>query len=322
MALDKIHAVAPMSLILVHTANAEECANYCALLRAALPAETIQSGYQPYDPDDVEMVITWRPPAGFFTAFTQLKYLFALGAGIDALTRRQDIAQSIKLFRLSDAGMAQQMIEYARFGVLAYQRQMWRYPALQRERVWQPLSAMPAADVRILVLGVGALGSKVADALHADGYQVCGWRRTAKPAGSWRQVHGIASLDNELAATDVVVNLLPLTDETRLLLNAERLALLPAGAGLINSSRGAVVDEHALVSLLQSGHLAFALLDVFEREPLPDSHPLWRCENAWLTPHIAATTIPEQAVKQIAESIEKIRSGVEPEGWVSPVLGY
>ena len=154
------------------------------------------------------------------------------------------------------------------------------------------------------------------------GYAVAGWRRQASPLADISCYHGDAGLRELLPRTDVLVCLLPATPQTRHLLNTETLALLPDGAALINAGRGSLIDEGALLARLDSGHLRFALLDVFAVEPLPDDHPFWRHPRVIVTPHIAANTIPEEAVRQIAANLAAQARGEAMSGVVDRQRGY
>jgi glyoxylate/hydroxypyruvate reductase A len=154
------------------------------------------------------------------------------------------------------------------------------------------------------------------------GFDVRGWSRTPKSIPGVKCAAGIDSLDGFLAECDMVVIMLPITPDTRGLLDARRLALLPRGAKLINVSRGAVVDEPALIDALRSGQIGEATLDVFTVEPLPHGHPFWSMENVLITPHLASITVPEDAARDVAESIRRVRSGAPPLHRIDPRRGY
>ena len=245
-----------------------------------------------------------------------------MGAGVDKLLQRPDLPEKTKIVRLTDAGMARQMMEYCLYGVLHHQRQMDRYASQQRERLWQPHDARPAADLRIGILGLGELGGRVAGDLTRLGYRVSGWSRNPRRLEGVVSQHGEAGLRTLLSQSDVLFCVLPSTPETRHLLNAERLALMPDDAALINVGRGSLIDESALLVRLDGGQLRFALLDVFAEEPLPDSHPFWRHPRVIVTPHVAANTVPEEAVLQIATNLAEQARGRPMTGVVDRQRGY
>ena len=293
---------------------------YLRLLQEALPQEAIACWPQEVDANAITHAAVWAPPAGFFARFPNLSTIFVMGAGVDKLLQRDDVPEQAQIIRLTDAGMAQQMTEYCLYGLLHYQRQMDRYARQQRERQWQPLDTRLAREVRVSILGLGELGSKVARNLVRMGYRVNGWSRRPRQLENVRSLHGEAGLRELLAQTDVLFCVLPATPETRHLLDAEHLALLPDDAALINAGRGALIDENALLARLDGGYLRFALLDVFAEEPLPGNHPFWHHPRVIITPHVAADTVPEEAVAQIAANLRALAGG-QPVSELSGISG-
>jgi glyoxylate/hydroxypyruvate reductase A len=295
---------------------------YYQLLQAALPDWTIACWPQEVNAEAVTHVVAWKPPVDFFHRFPNLQVIFTLGAGVDKFLQRNDIPEDVTIIRLTDAGMAQQMTEYALYGLLHYQRQMDIYQRQQRASIWQPKPTRLAKNTRVTILGLGQLGMQVAQNLAHLGYPVSGWSRQPREIENVRCVHGCAALDSLLLETDVLFSVLPATTETTHLLNAERLALLPKNAAIINAGRGSLIDQDALLTLLNQQHLRFVLLDVFAEEPLPAQHPFWNHPSVLITPHIAADTIPEESVKQITENIQILASGLPVPGMVDKQRGY
>lgn len=295
---------------------------YQRLLKDALPEWDVACWPDEVDAEAVTHVAAWKPPAGFFKRFPKLEVVFVMGAGVDKFLQRDDLAESVQIVRLADAGMAQQMTEYCLYGVLHYQRQMDRYARQQRDRQWKQLDTRLAGDVRVGILGLGELGGKVAQDLVRFGYRVSGWSRRPRRIEHVRCLHGDEALRELLPQTDVLFCVLPSTPETHGLLNAETLALLPDDAALINAGRGSLIDETALLARLDAGLLRFALLDVFAEEPLPDNHPLWGHPRAILTPHVAADTVPEEAAAQIAANMRAQAAGTPVTGRVERRRGY
>lgn len=295
---------------------------YFRLLKAALPDWNIACWPQAVDAAAVTHAAVWMPPAGFFAQFPNLQTVFVMGAGVDQLLRRDDLAPQVSILRLTDAGMAQQMTEYCLYGVLHYQRQMDIYRQQQEARQWLQQPTRLARDVRVSVLGLGQLGSQVAQALANLEYRVSGWSRQPRQIEGVRCVHGEAALEPLFAETDVLFSVLPATPQTRHLLNAERMAWLPRDAAIINAGRGSLIDQDALLILLDHGHLRFALLDVFAEEPLRADHPFWQHPRVIITPHIAADTVAEEAVSQIAANIRAMADGQPVTGQVDRSRGY
>ena len=295
---------------------------YLHLFRDALPDWTIAGWPEEVDAGAVTHAAVWMPPEGFFSRFPNLQVIFALGAGVDKLLRRDDIPEPVTIIRLTDAGMAQQMTEYCLYGLLHYQRQMDVYQQQQRANRWLPQATRLAKDVRVSILGLGQLGTHVARTLAAMGYQVSGWSRQPRQIDQVKCVHGEAALRNLLPETDVLFSVLPATPETRHLLNAERLGWLPKDAAIINAGRGSLIDQEALLRHLDQGHLRFVLLDVFAEEPLAEDHSFWQHPRVIITPHVAANTIPQEAVDQVAANLRALADRQAVSGRVDRRTGY
>lgn len=300
----------------------DQSERYLPLLREALPGEAIACWPQEVDAAAVTHAAVWAPPEGFFARFPNLRTVFVMGAGVDKLLRRGDVPEHAQIVRLTDAGMAQQMTEYCLYGVLHYQRCMDRYSLQQRDGKWLPLEMRLAGDIRVGILGLGVLGSTVAQALARLGYRVAGWSRSPRDIEGVRCLDGDSGLRELLPQTDVLFCVLPATPETNHLLDAETLALLPDDAALINAGRGSLIDEEALLARLDGGYLRFALLDVFAEEPLPDGHPFWKHPRVIVTPHVAANTVPEEAARQIAANYKAHANGLPMTGVVDRRRGY
>lgn len=292
------------------------------LLRDALPDVELAAWPQAVDDDRVLYLVAWNPPAGFFARFPRLQAIFALGAGVDKLLARPDLPGHVPVIRLTDAGMARQMAEYALYGVLRYQRHFDVYQRQQAQRIWQARPPSLPGEIRVSVLGLGAIGAVVAGTLAQLGYAVSGWSRRPKNLPGVTSCHGPAAFEALLAKTDVLVNVLPSTPETRGLIDRGRLARLPRGAALINAGRGEQVDPDALIDALDSGHLRFAQLDVFVGEPLPSESPLWDRPDVTITPHVAAVTLPGPAAAQIADNYRALQRGDVPAGLVDRAHAY
>jgi glyoxylate/hydroxypyruvate reductase A len=290
-------------------------------LRAELPDIDFRVAPQIGNPADVRYVLAWKPPTGFFAAFPNLALVVNLGAGVDSLVARTDLPD-VPIARLSDASMVQLMTSYVLFAVIRHARDIPSFERAQRRGEWHYIHPRPLSSFRVGVLGLGVLGGAAAEALARTGFDVRGWSRTLKSIPGVKCVSGMAALDGFLAETDILVVLLPLTPETRGLMDARRLGLLPRGARLVNVARGALIDEAALIAALRSEAIAEATLDAFAVEPLPQGHPLWAMDNVLITPHLASITVPEDAARDVAESIRRVRSGGEPLHPIDPRRGY
>ncbi|QXX98486.1 glyoxylate/hydroxypyruvate reductase GhrA [Serratia marcescens] len=313
-----------MNIIYYHPLfNAQE---WLAGIKQRLPQAEIRE-WQRGDERPADYALVWRPPHEMLANRRDLKAVFALGAGVDAILDQErkhpgTLPAGVPLLRLEDTGMAQQMQEYALSYVLRYFRRFDEYQALQQRQEWQPLDPHSLDDFTIGILGAGVLGQSVARKLTEFGFSVRCWSRSAKQIDGVQSFAGEAQRAAFLDGVKLVINLLPNTPETVGILNRELFAQLSTGAYLINIARGAHLVEADLLAALEQGKLAAATLDVFAREPLPQDHPFWRHPRVTITPHIAAITLPQQAMDQIAANIRALEAGHAPAGVVDRQRGY
>ena len=275
------------------------------------------------DPAEIEAAVVWiAHDMAELRRYPNLRLIISMGAGVDHLLRLPGPPPGVPVARLVDARLTQGMTEWVLLNVLRFHRQDPEYRALQTAAAWCELPAPDTAARRIGVLGLGALGTDATRRLVALGFPVLGWSRRAKALPDVETFHGAAGLDAMLARTDILVCLLPLTPETRGIINARTLLLLPRGAFLLNAARGGHLVQDDLLASLNSGHVAGAALDVFEPEPLPPQHPFWRHPKVVLTPHAASMTIPSSAAPQVVDNIRRARAGEALRNLVDTAAGY
>ncbi len=274
-------------------------------------------------PEEIEAAVCWTAhDMAELRRYPNLKLIISMGAGVDHLLRPPGPPPGIPVARLVDRLLTSAMSEWVLLNVLRFHRQDQAYRAQQAARVWDELPA-PATDAtRIGILGLGALGSDAAAKLGALGFPVMGWSRREKTLPGVKGFHGAEGLDAMLAQSDFLVCLLPLTPETRGIINARTLALLPRGAFVLNAARGGHVVDSALLAALESGHVAAAALDVFEPEPLPAEHPYWAHPRVVMTPHAASITIPASVAPQVVENLRRVRQGAPLINLVDFSAGY
>ena len=292
---------------------------WLADLRAALP----QAIVTPWQPGAAlaDLAVVWAPPQHMFDEQTQLRTIFNVGAGVDALMQLRLPPQAL-VVRLDDAGMAVQMAEYVCHAVSQHTRGFDRYQSDAQDANWARRPPINRTEFPVGILGLGVLGQRVAQALQHFEYPVQGWSRTPKAIPGVRCYAGPSQLAEFLASSRLLVCLLPLTPETKGILNLATLSQLQPNGYLINVARGAHLVEADLLALLESGHLAGATLDVFRTEPLPPSHPFWRHPRIRVTPHISASTLPRQSMAQIVGKIQALARGEPVSAIVNPNHGY
>jgi glyoxylate/hydroxypyruvate reductase A len=264
-------------------------------------------------PIKADYAVGWLPPAAFFTEQTQLKAFFNAGAGVDAILRAKTVPSDLAIYRLEDAGMGLQMAQYCVLECLHVLGQRSAYGEDQKSARWQPRAPLDASDFPVGIVGMGVLGQRVAASLQALGFPVQGYRRQNHEAKHWRDF---------LQSTRLLILLAPLTGQTRGMINAETLGLLMPGAWLINVARGPLVVESDLIDALDRNILAGASLDVFCEEPLNPSSRLWTHPSIRITPHIAACTLLQPAVKQIAAKMQQLMRGEQASGLIDRALAY
>ena len=273
------------------------------------------------DPEDIEYVLAWHPKVGAFKNFPNLKCIFSLGAGVDHLTNKE-LPKKIPVVRLVDPSLTRGMSEYVLYWVIHHHRLMGEYIHSASQASWRQFPQANTQLRRIGILGLGILGLDAAKKLSTLGFDVAGWCRRPKKIDGISTFHGKAGLSKLLSRTETLICLLPLTPETKGIINSDTLNQLTSGAIIINPARGGHVIDEDLIQALDSGHISSAVLDVFNTEPLPDVHPFWKHPNIIVTPHIASLTAPETAALIVADNIRRIRAGKLPQPIVDPETGY
>lgn len=254
------------------------------------------------DARNVRYALVWQPDPGRLARYPRLRLILSAAAGVDHILADPKLPPNVPIVRMVTEETRERMSDFVTLSALAIVRDMPALVAAQRDDQWaSELTGRLARDTRVSVLGLGELGRAVAARLRANGFRVNGWTRTAKPAENVPVFSGEGQLDALLAQTDILVNLLPDTPATRGILGRRLFARLPAGASLIQVGRGAHLDRHALLDALDSGHLRWAVVDVFDIEPLPPDDALRRHPKVLVTPHIASTVSYAARARQVAD---------------------
>lgn len=271
----------------------------------------------------VELAISWNPPDDGFDHYPGLRAVCTIGAGADSILACPSLRPDIEVVRVVDPAQAEMMSGFILWHVISHQREFATYRTQQRERIWRRLGQRRAGDVPVGILGYGEIGQRVAADLSRLGFPVAIWSRNAKPVPDGiAGFHGSDGLAGLLARTEVLVNLLPLTKETRFILNARTFAAMRPGGYLVQVGRGEHLIEQDLLAALADGSLAGAALDVFSSEPLPPEHPFWRHPRIVMTPHDACDAGPEAIAATLVDVAEAIEAGRRPRHAVDRSRGY
>ncbi len=287
-----------------------------------MPALDVRVWPDAGDLGDIEYLIVWKPPAGLLARFPNLRAVLSLGAGVDHLLADPALPAGVPICRVVDDGLTSRMQEFVLMAVLNHHRRAPTYRAQQQRGDWQEHYQPPAAERVVGIMGLGVLGQACGAVLVGQGFAVSGWSREPKQIEGMCCYHGAAGLTSFLAASEILVCLLPLTPETENILDARLFAQLPDGASLINVARGDHLVEGDLLAALDSGRMAHATLDVFRSEPLPQGHPFWSHPRITITPHVASISDPRSVADQIIENIRRAGLGETLLNQVDPVRGY
>ena len=272
---------------------------------------------------DVRLAVAWHPPDDAFERYPNLQAVCSIGAGVDNILTCPSLRPDVDVIRVVDPAQAQMMSGFVAWHVIGHQRRFAAYRAQQREERWQRLGQRRAQDVPVGILGFGEIGRRVATDLALLGFPVMAWSRTAKPMPRGISgFDGADGLDVMLGQTEILVNLLPLTPETRGILNRRAFARMYRGGYLIQVGRGEHLVEADLLAALESDQLAGAALDVFATEPLAPRHPFWRHPRIVVTPHDACEVSVEAIGATFRATAAAIRAGRRPPHSIDRARGY
>jgi len=301
-----------MALLLVADVDADEQALWLRCLREAMPGETLVTDRSTVDASAIDVAIVAKPPAGSLQGLPKLRLIQSLWAGVDRLLQDRTIPADVPLARMVDPAMNQAMAQTALWAVLGLHRRFFDYAAQQRDAQWLQHAQLRSDEITVAVLGLGQMGRTVMQRLQEQDYRTLGWSRT----------DGLGTLPDVLAHSDIVINLLPLTEATASLFDKARFAQMKRGAALVNLARGGHVVDDDLVEALDSGQVSRAVLDVFRSEPLPAGHAFWSHPRITVLPHVAAWTDARSASAVVAKNVAALRSGAPIEHLVDRTRGY
>jgi len=276
---------------------------------------------------DIEYTAAWLPPPDVVKSLPNLKVIFSLGAGVDAILKDPTLPKDIPIVRVNEPDLTARMIEYIVLHVLLHHRQQRRIDANQKRKIWDSFPTHAASDMAVGIMGLGVMGAEAAERLRDLGFKVAGWSRTRKRIDGVHCYAGAVEFDSFLRRTDILVSLLPATPETDGIINRDTIGKLsrrgPFGAPIIiNAGRGRQQVEADILACLEAGELHAATLDVFQTEPLPAASPLWSHPKVTVTPHCAADSDPEVICAYVARQIDRHKSGQPLDNVVDRARGY
>ena len=277
--------------------------------------------------EDIEYCAAWLPPPNVVKGLANLKVIFSLGAGVDAILRDPTLPVHVPIVRVNDPDLTGRMTEYIVLHVLLHHRQQRRIDANQKLKKWDSFPTHAASALSVGIMGLGVMGQDSAQKLRALGFRVAGWSRTRREIPGIDCYAGAEEFDQFLGRTDILISLLPATPETDGIIDRATIAKLsrqgPFGAAIvINAGRGRQQVAEDILAALDAGELHAATLDVFASEPLPPDSPLWTHPKVTVTPHIAADSDPEVICAYVARQIERHKSGAALENVVDRARGY
>ena len=302
-----------MAILLASTDFWEDMEVWSSGLQEAMPEMDVRVYPDEGDVNDIEYAVVWKHPRGILTRYPNLKAILSLGAGVDHVISDPELPDELPIVRLVDKKLTHEMILHSLHWVLHFHSDQYLYRIQQQSREWIQQSSVQSEDRTIGIMGLGNIGKAIGDSLINLDFKVIGWGASPKSSlGAIEYYYGQEQLSGFLSQTDILINVLPLTENTKDILTKTELSYLPKGSFIINIGRGGIINESDLLSILDTRHIAAAALDVFAEEPLPENNSLWDHPSVYVTPHIAGQSNPSSAAKTIAENIRLIEMGESP----------
>ena len=312
-----------MSILLASTDFWEDMEVWSSALQEAMPEMNVKVYPDEGDVNDIEYAVVWKHPRGILNQYPNLKAILSLGAGVDHVISDPELPEGLPIVRLVDKKLTHEMFLHSLHWVLHFHSDQYLYRIQQQSREWIQQSSVQSEDRTIGIMGLGNIGKSIGDSLVNLDFNVVGWgARPKNSLGEINYYYGQEQLAVFLRQSDILINVLPLSENTKNILTKNELKLLPEGSFIINIGRGGIINESDLLSALDSGHITAAALDVFAQEPLPENNSLWTHPSVYVTPHIAGQSNPRSAAKTIAANIRLIETGEDPYPIYSLNSGY
>ncbi len=312
-----------MAILLASTDFWEDMDVWSSSLQEAMPEMDVRVYPDEGNVNDIEYAVVWKHPRGILKQYPNLKAILSLGAGVDHVISDPELPDGLPIVRLVDKKLTHEMILHSLHWVLHFHSDQYQYRIQQQNREWIQQSSVQSEDRTIGIMGLGNIGKAIGESLVNLDFKVVGWgARPKNSLGAIEYYCGHEQLSKFLSETDILINVLPLTENTINLLTRSELMYLPKGSFIINIGRGGIINEDDLLSVLDEGQITAAALDVFAEEPLPENNSLWTHPSVYITPHIAGQSNPGSAAKTIAENIRLVERGKDPYPIYSFNIGY
>ena len=312
-----------MSILLASTDFWEDMDVWSNGLKETMPEMDVRVYPDEGDVNEVEYAVVWKHPRGILNKYPNLKAILSLGAGVDHIISDPELPEGLPIVRLVDKKLTHEMCLHSLHWVLHFHSDQYLYRIQQQSREWIQQSSVQSEDRTIGIMGLGNIGKAIGDSLINLDFKVVGWgARPKESLGGIEYYCGHEQLADFLSQTDILINVLPLTEDTKNILTKIELAFLPKGSFIINIGRGGIINESDLLTSLDSGHITAVALDVFAQEPLPENNSLWDHPSVYVTPHIAGQSNPGSAAQTIADNIRLIEKGETPYPIYSHSSGY
>lgn len=309
-----------MSIVIIR--QDDKIALWKSAIQKADPSISVYGYLEDHPKEAIEVALVWKHPKGTLDAYPNLKYIASSGAGVDFIFEDANAPKHLPITRVVDTMLASDMSEYVIAVILSYLKHLNTYKIDQTQRIWNPRGYRRISDFTVGIMGLGALGTVLADDLVTFGFKTQGWATTGKILENVKTFAGHEELSDFLSTSEILVCLLPLTNETSGILNKDVFQQLPQGAHVINVARGGHVVDEDLLEMIDNGHLSGASLDVFHEEPLPKEHHFWAHEKINITPHYASVSDTDSVVPQVIENYRRMKSGQPLLNLVSKEKGY
>lgn len=272
--------------------------------------------------EETEYILAFRPPVEAINQFPNLKVIASMAAGVKHILNLPNLPRNVQITKMNDRLHKRDMALFTLSLVLNYIKSLQIYRHLQGEKKWIPQDYIDIDKIRIGIMGLGSIGRDIGNYLVVNGFNITGWSRSQKSIQGIQSFHGKGQFNDFLTTADILINILPLTDETKGILNHKVFRQLPDGAYLINIGRGGHLVEEDLTEAISSGKLSGAALDVFQEEPLAVDHPFWENEKITITPHVGGNTNLNSAAKTAMENFQRFNKGEKLKDLIDIHRGY